>query len=92
MTRGGKTFFGEYRVKTDFLSANTRCYDPSFRDVLRELYSHAQRRLTQLVPAVPLYENHTLIAHHRRVRGVVHDTSHNTAFLACAWLDPEDRS
>jgi peptide/nickel transport system substrate-binding protein len=60
--------------------------------VLRDLYSQAQRRLTVLVPAVPLYENHTMIAYRRHVHGVVHDTSHNTPFLACAWLAEEDRS
>jgi peptide/nickel transport system substrate-binding protein len=55
--------------------------------VVRDLYSKAQRRLTELVPAVPLYENHTIIAYHRYVHGVVHDTSHNTPFLACVWFD-----
>ena len=58
---------------------------------LRDLYSQAQRRLTELVPAVPLYENQTIIAYHRYVHGVVHDTSHNTPFLACIWLAEEER-
>jgi peptide/nickel transport system substrate-binding protein len=73
----------------DLLTRARHATDPA---VLRDLYSQAQRRLTVLVPAVPLYENHTMIAYRRHVHGVVHDTSHNTPFLACAWLAEEDRS
>lgn len=57
---------------------------------LQALYSKAQKRLTELVPAVPVYENHTIIGYNRRVHGVVHDTSHNTPFFACIWLDQAD--
>lgn len=60
--------------------------------LLRNLYSQAQRRLTELAPAVPLYENHTIIAYRRYVHGVVYDTSHNTAFFACVWLAEDERS
>jgi peptide/nickel transport system substrate-binding protein len=73
----------------DLLTRARHASDPV---VLRDLYSQAQRRLTELVPAVPLYENHTIIAYNRRVHGVVHDTSHNTPFLACVWLAEPDRS
>jgi peptide/nickel transport system substrate-binding protein len=50
------------------------------------------RLLTELVPAVPVYENHTITAYSRRVHGVVHDTSHNTPFFACVWLEEGDRT
>lgn len=73
----------------DLLTRARHAVEPS---ELRDLYSQAQRRLTEVVPAVPVYENHTLFAYHRRVRGVVHDTSHNTPFFACVWLTEEDRS
>lgn len=72
----------------DLLTRARHATDPV---VLRELYSQAQRRLTELVPAVPVYENHTLIAYRRNVRGVVHDTSHNTPVFACVWLAEKDR-
>lgn len=53
----------------------------------RQLYSEAQQRLTELVPAVPLYENYSLTAHGPRVRGVVYDTSHNTPVFTSVWLE-----
>jgi peptide/nickel transport system substrate-binding protein len=55
------------------------------------LYAQAQRRLTELVPAMPLFENHTLVAYRRSLRGMVYDTSRNMPFLTTAWL-AEDRS
>ena len=55
----------------------------------RALYSQAQRRLTELVPAAPSYESHHITAHHRYVKGVVFDTSHNTPFFTSVWLDKE---
>lgn len=64
----------------------TRARHTTDATVLRDLYSQAQHRLVELVPAVPVYENHTLFAYNRRVHGIVHDTSHNTPFFACAWL------
>jgi peptide/nickel transport system substrate-binding protein len=72
----------------DLLSRARHATDPS---LLPGLYSAAQARLVELVPAVPVYENHTLIAHHRRLRGVFFDTSHNTPWLLSAWLDPHLR-
>ncbi|WP_374414796.1 ABC transporter substrate-binding protein [Novosphingobium colocasiae] len=53
---------------------------------LARLYANAQARLVKLMPAVPLYENHTLIAYRRSLRGLVYDTSHNMPFLTTAWL------
>ena len=53
---------------------------------LRPLYAAAQARLTELVPAVPLSENHSLVAYRRRVHGVIYDTSHNVPLLTTAWL------
>lgn len=53
----------------------------------RQLYSEAQQRLTELVPAVPLYENYSLTAYGPRVRGVVYDTSHNTPVFISVWLE-----
>lgn len=53
---------------------------------LRRLYAAAQVRLTELVPAVPLSENHSLVAYRRALHGVVYDTSHNLPLLTTAWL------
>lgn len=72
----------------DLLSRARHATDLS---TLPALYSAAQRRLTEIVPAVPLFENHTLVALHRRVRGVFFDTSHNTPWFLAAWLDPDSR-
>ena len=68
------------------LSAARRTTDP---EVLKGLYRTAQQRLTELVPAVPSYESHHIIAYHRYVKGVVFDTSHNTPFFTSFWLDKE---
>ncbi|MHC8381015.1 ABC transporter substrate-binding protein [Pseudomonas sp. LB3P14] len=70
-----------------WLSDARRTRDP---ERLRVLYSQAQQRLTELVPAVPVYENHTLLAYRRSVNGVVFDTSHNTPFFTCVWLDSKE--
>lgn len=53
------------------------------------LYGQAQRRLTELVPAVPLYENHSVVAYRRNVQGLRFDTSHNTPVFIGAWLGGE---
>jgi peptide/nickel transport system substrate-binding protein len=50
-------------------------------------YSRAQRRLTEVVPAIPLFENYSSIAYSRRLKGLVFDTSHNTPYLPSAWLE-----
>ena len=71
----------------DSLLATARqSQDPA---VLKDSYSKAQKRLTELVPSVPLYENYTSIAYRRGVKGVVFDTSHNTVFFTSVWLQPE---
>jgi peptide/nickel transport system substrate-binding protein len=57
----------------------------------RQLYSAAQRRLTELVPGVPIFESQSLVAYHRRLRGLVFDTSHNTVVLSGAWLERPKR-
>jgi peptide/nickel transport system substrate-binding protein len=54
---------------------------------LQDLYSKAQRRLVELVPAIPLYENYTFVAYRKRLNGVLYDTSHNTPVFTAAWLD-----
>lgn len=54
---------------------------------LRPLYSSAQARLAELVPAVPLTDNHSLIAYRKNVRGVIYDTSHNLPVFTTAWLE-----
>jgi peptide/nickel transport system substrate-binding protein len=71
----------------DALLATARqSQDPA---VLKDSYSKAQKRLTELVPSIPLYENYTSIAYRRNVKGVVFDTSHNTLFFTAVWLQPE---
>jgi peptide/nickel transport system substrate-binding protein len=54
---------------------------------LRDLYARAQRRLAELVPAVPVFENHSLFAYRRAVTGVIFDTSHNTPLFYDVALD-----
>ena len=68
----------------DTLERARRSADPV---ELQKLYSSAQHQLTELVPAVPLYDNYSLIAYRREVKDVVFDTSHNTPFFTSVWLD-----
>ena len=49
----------------------------------------AQQRLTEVVPAVPVYESQLTIAYRRDVKGVVFDSSHNVPFFTSVWLDRE---
>ncbi|MGO9817147.1 MAG: ABC transporter substrate-binding protein [Acidocella sp.] len=53
---------------------------------LTALYAQAQARLIELVPAVPLYDNQSLIGFGTRVRGVIYDTSHETPHFETIWL------
>jgi peptide/nickel transport system substrate-binding protein len=69
----------------NLLSKARAASDPK---VQQPLYRAAQERLTDLLPAVPLYENHSLMAYRHEVKGVVYDTSHNTPFFTTAWLAP----
>lgn len=68
----------------DALERARKSTDPS---ELQALYSTAQRRLTELVPAVPSYESHHMIAYRKEVKGVIFDTSHNTPLFIGLWLD-----
>lgn len=68
----------------DLLARARRTNDPA---ELQSLYSKAQGRLVELVPAVPLYENDTVIAYSRALHGLIFDTSHNTPVFTAAWLD-----
>jgi peptide/nickel transport system substrate-binding protein len=70
-------------VFDDLVAQARRASDPV---LLRDLYSKAQRRLTELVPAVPLYENYSFVAYRKRLHGVLYDTSHNTPIFIGAWL------
>jgi peptide/nickel transport system substrate-binding protein len=68
----------------DLLERARRSTDPA---LLKTLYSRAQKRLTEVVPLVPLFDNYSLIAYRKNVRGVIFDTSHNTVFFTNVWLD-----
>jgi peptide/nickel transport system substrate-binding protein len=72
----------------DLLDRARRTTDPV---LLADLYGRAQGRLVELVPTIPLFENHTLIAYHRRVHGLVYDTSHNTPVFTTVWLEDAPR-
>lgn len=66
------------------LSAARRSRDPV---ELQALYSKAQQRLVETVPAVPSVESQVLTAYGRQVQGVIFDTSHNVPFFTSVWLD-----
>ena len=68
----------------DVLGRARRTADPA---ELKSLYSQAQQRLTELAPSIPLYENHTIVAYSKDLKGLVFDTSHNTPVFTTAWLD-----
>jgi peptide/nickel transport system substrate-binding protein len=55
--------------------------------LLQSLYSQAQLRVIELVPAVPLYENASSVAFSKNVKGVIYDTSHNTPYFPAVWID-----
>ena len=54
---------------------------------LTSLYSAAQKRLNEIVPGIPLDENHSNTAYDRSVHGLLFDTSHNTPVITAAWLE-----
>jgi len=76
----------------------SRLNDPQLNDLLararksndstvqKPLYAQAQARLIELVPAVPAYENQSVVAYNKSVRGVVYDTSHQTPHFETMWL------
>ena len=68
----------------ELLAKARNCLQPS---VCQPLYSQAQERLTELVPAVPVYENYSLVGASRAVKGLIFDTSHNTLLFTHVWLD-----
>jgi len=70
----------------ELLEKARRSSDPA---QLQDLYSRAQKRLTELVPGAPLFENSSSIAYHRYVKGLVFDTSHNTVYFPSVWLQKE---
>jgi peptide/nickel transport system substrate-binding protein len=85
-----KTTFGQNisRVRDaeldELLSGARQATDPA-RELA--LHSAAQKRLLEIIPAIPLNENHNLLAASRKVRGLLFETSHHAAFLTGAWLD-----
>ena len=54
---------------------------------LKSLYSAAQKRLNEIVPGIPLDENHSNVAYDRALHGLLFDTSHNTPVITAAWLE-----
>lgn len=50
------------------------------------LHAAAQKRLLELVPSIPLHENHNLVVASQRLHGLLFETSHNAVFLTGAWL------
>lgn len=66
------------------LSQARRTSDPA---ELQGAYSKAQQRLTELAPSIPLFENHTLVAYSKNLKGLIFDTSHNTPVFTAAWID-----
>lgn len=67
----------------DLLARARRASSP---EEARPLYSQAQQRLSELAPAIPLFENHTVVAYSRDLKGLTFDTSHNTPVFTTAWL------
>ncbi|REF38063.1 peptide/nickel transport system substrate-binding protein [Thermasporomyces composti] len=51
------------------------------------LYSRAQHRLLELVPALPLWEANAQWAYHTYVKDIAVDTSHPQPVFTAAWLD-----
>ena len=68
----------------DLLLKARHTTDPN---ALKTLYSKAQLRVIELVPAVPLYENASSVAFSKNVKGVIYDTSHNTPYFPAVWLE-----
>src|SRR5690606_1318533 len=56
------------------------------------LYGRAQHRLLELVPGLPLYENHSQWAYHRRVHDIAVDTSHPIPVFTAAWIEGARRA
>lgn len=57
-------------------------------DEAREAYSLVQHRLLELVPGLPLYENHSQWAYSKSaLKGITTDTSHPVPVFTKAWLE-----
>ncbi|MGO3827868.1 MAG: ABC transporter substrate-binding protein [Microbacterium gubbeenense] len=54
---------------------------------LAQLYAHAQERLAELVPAIPLYDFYTPWAVRENVHDALADSSHGVPLFTIAWLD-----
>ncbi|WP_210332601.1 ABC transporter substrate-binding protein [Methylosinus sp. H3A] len=67
----------------DLLSSARHASDP---ENLKSLYSQAQARLIDLAPGVPVYDFYSMVGYHRRVQGVIFDTSHETPIFETIWL------
>lgn len=70
----------------DLLAKARRSSDPA---EAQALYSQAQKRLTELVPAIPLTDNVSIVGYNRRLKGLFFDTSHNTPVFIGASLQEE---
>lgn len=53
----------------------------------QKLYSQVQRRLAELVPGIPVYDNSVLWAFSKKLHNVSVDTSHGTPLFTYAWLE-----
>lgn len=70
----------------DLLARARRSGDPAEQ---QSLYSQAQKRLTEVVPSIPLTENVSIVGYSRRIQGLTFDTSHNTPVFITAWLSKD---
>jgi peptide/nickel transport system substrate-binding protein len=52
-----------------------------------DAYAAAQQRVLDLVPGLPLYENHSQFAYANSVKGIEIDTSHPVPVFTNAWID-----
>jgi peptide/nickel transport system substrate-binding protein len=52
-----------------------------------KLYARAQHRLVELVPGLPMYENHSQWAYQTYVKGIQVDTSHPIPVFTGAWIE-----
>lgn len=88
ITNGGRIGQNSSRLKDaqldDLLSRARQSSDPA---TLKDFYIRAQKRLVELAPAVPLFENNSVVAYRKSLHGLIFDTSHNTPIFTAAWLD-----
>jgi len=70
------------------LAAARQALDPVERQYH---YTRVQQLLTEIVPAIPAYENNFITARTRKLQGVLYDTSHNTPIFTAAWFEEDAR-